>query len=235
MTPPDSELQAVRQRYARRPVADGRYHLLNPSALLPWQERLRATTALLRGQGLTRLDQLDILEVGSGHGGNLLDWLRLGADPARLTGIELLPERHATARATLPEAVRLIEGDALAAPVAPASQDVVMQATVFSSLLDDEFQQRLAAAMWSWVRPGGGVLWYDFTIDNPRNPDVRGVPLRRVRTLFPQGQVQARRVTLAPPLARAVCRVHPALYAPFNLVPWLRTHVLAWIAKPTSP
>jgi hypothetical protein len=47
--------------------------------------------------------------------------------------------------------------------------------------------------------------------------------------------VQARRVTLAPPLARAVCRVHPALYAPFNLVPWLRTHVLAWIAKPTSP
>ena len=30
--------------------------------------------------------------------------------------------------------------------------------------------------MWAAVKPGGGVLWYDFTVDNPRNADVRGVP-----------------------------------------------------------
>jgi hypothetical protein len=86
--------------------------------------------------------------------------------------------------------------------------------------------------MWSWVKPGGGVLWYDFTVDNPRNPDVRGVPLTRVRELFPEGDLRAQRVTLAPPLARAVVRVHPALYTLFNCVPLLRTHVLAWTAKP---
>ncbi len=22
--------------------------------------------------------------------------------------------------------------------------------------------------MWRWVKPGGGVLWYDFTFDNPK-------------------------------------------------------------------
>jgi len=76
------------------------------------------------------------------------------------------------------------------------------------------------------------VLWYDFTVDNPRNPDVRGVPLARVRALFPYARVQAQRVTLAPPLARAVTRLHPALYTVFNTIPLLRTHVLAWIAKP---
>jgi hypothetical protein len=86
--------------------------------------------------------------------------------------------------------------------------------------------------MWRWVRPGGAVLWYDFTLDNPRNADVRGVPLARVRALFPVGLVQTRRVTLAPPLARAVCRAHPALYTGFNVLPMLRTHVLAWIGKP---
>ena len=48
----------------------------------------------------------------------------------------------------------------------------------------------------------------------------------------PQGQVVHRRVTLAPPLARAVCRIHPRLYPVLNAVPLLRTHVLAWIAKP---
>ena len=62
--------------------------------------------------------------------------------------------------------------------------------------------QRLADRMWHWVRPGGAVLWYDFAVDNPRNQHVRGVPMARVRALFPEATVQARRVTLAPPLVR---------------------------------
>jgi hypothetical protein len=103
---------------------------------------------------------------------------------------------------------------------------------VFSSLLDDAFQQRLAAAMWRWLKPGGGVLWYDFTVDNPRNRDVRGVPLARIRALFPEARVESRRVTLAPPLARAVCRVHPGLYTLCNVLPPLRTHLLCWLGKP---
>ena len=76
------------------------------------------------------------------------------------------------------------------------------------------------------------MLWYDFTVDNPRNADVRGVPLKRVRALFPHGQIHAQRITLAPPIARRVTALHPSLYTLFNAVPLLRTHVLAWIAKP---
>jgi hypothetical protein len=110
----------------------------------------------------------------------------------------------------------------------------VFVSTVFSSLLDDGYQQRLADAMWAWLKPGGAVLWYDFMVDNPRNPDVRGVPLARLRALFPQGRLRYRRVTLAPPLARAVTRIHPGLYRWFNTLPLLRTHVLAWIDKPRT-
>ncbi len=134
----------------------------------------------------------------------------------------------------LPEALRLHGGDALQTQVPAQSLDIVFVSTVFSSLLDEAYRQRLADAMWAWLKPGGAVLWYDFTVDNPRNPDVRGVPLRRLRTLFPAGQLRHRRVTLAPPLARAVVRVHPALYRPVNALPWLRTHVLAWIGKPST-
>ncbi len=81
--------------------------------------------------------------------------------------------------------------------MAAGSLDIVLVSTVFSSLLDDAYQQRLADAMWRWLKPGGAVLWYDFTVDNPRNADVRGVPLRRVRALFPQALMRHRRVTLA--------------------------------------
>jgi hypothetical protein len=162
----------------------------------------------------------------------LLELLRLGFAPENLVGIELLPERARQARHVLPTALPVHEGDALQLALPAGSFDIVFVSTVFSSLLDDAFQQRLAGAMWRWARPGGGVLWYDFTVDNPRNADVRGVPLARVRALFPHGRVQSQRVTLAPPLARTVCRIHPSLYTLFNTVPWLRTHVLAWIAKP---
>jgi len=227
----NQEPDAIAARYARRAAGD-RYSLLQPDVWQTLQERQRAMLGLFARHGLRDLAATRLVEVGSGTGGNLLEFLRAGFIPEHLTGIELLPERHAAARRVLPEAVTLHAADARTVPVAPGSVDLVFVSTVFSSLLDDAFQQDLADTMWRWVRPGGAVLWYDFTVDNPRNRDVRGVPLARVRALFPQGRVDARRVTLAPPLARAVTRVHPALYTVLNTVPLLRTHVVCWISKP---
>ena len=229
---PLDESQAIAERYTRRAPDDDRYSFLRPEVCLGVQERQRVMLQLLRQQGVTDLAQLRLLEVGCGTGGNLLEFLRMGCIPQHLTGIELLPDRYAQARHVLPAAVRLHEGDALLADERHASQDVLLVSTVFSSLLDQDFQRRLAATMWQWLRPGGAVIWYDFTYNNPRNPDVRGVPMRRVQALFPQGRITSRRVTLAPPLARALVRVHPGLYGLFNSVPWLRTHLLCWIEKP---
>jgi SAM-dependent methyltransferase len=228
---PSAEPDAVRARYARRAAHDDRYSLTRPAALMAMQERQRALLRLFARRGLTDLSTLRLLEVGSGGGGNLLELLVLGFRPEHLAGIELLPERHAAARARLPAALTLTCGDASTAAIAEASLDIVFVSTVFSSLLDDAFQQRLADAMWRWVKPGGGVLWYDFTVDNPNNADVRGVPLARIRSLFPQSRFEHRRITLAPPIARAVCRVHPALYTLCNALPPLRTHVLCWLGK----
>jgi len=226
----NEEPDALKQRYARR-VDAGRYDPDRPDVRMLLAERRRAMQRLFQRAGWADLGALRLLEVGCGTGGNLFELMSLGFAAPNLAGVELLPDRFVHARAVLPDAVALACGDALDHPPPQASLDVVYVSTVFSSLLDDTFQQRLAAAMWRWVKPGGGVLWYDFTVNNPRNPDVRGVPLSRVRALFPQGRVQSQRVTLAPPIARAVTRVHPGLYPVFNAVPLLRTHVLAWIAK----
>ena len=225
------EPDAVAERYARRAASD-RYSMLRPDVWHTVQERQRAMLTLFARLGWADLAALRLLEVGCGSGANLQELLRLGFAPQHLSGAELLPERIALARAGLPATVTLFEGDATQLDLAPASFDIVFVSTVFSSLLDSAFQQRLADTMWRWVKPGGGVLWYDFTVNNPRNADVRGVPLGRVRSLFPAGRVQSQRITLAPPIARAVTRVHPAFYTLFNTVPLLRTHSLAWIAKP---
>ena len=37
-------------------------------------------------------------------------------------------------------------------------------------------------------------------MDNPRNPNVRGIRADEIRALFPRCDISLRRVTLAPPI-----------------------------------
>jgi SAM-dependent methyltransferase len=224
------ELDAVAARYARREAGDV-YSMLRPEVCMSFQERQRALVTLLNRYAPASIAELRVLEIGCGSGGNLLELLRLGFSPQNLVANELLPDRARAARQNLPAACSIHEGDASALKFDAGYFHIVYQSTVFTSLLDTDFQADLAAKMWNWVAPGGGVLWYDFLYDNPRNPDVRGVPVRHVRSLFPEGEIAARRITLAPPISRRVCRVHPVAYHLFNAFWPLRTHVLCWIGK----
>ena len=143
----NDEARKVADRYARRIGAD-RYSALQPDVVRLLQERHRALLRMMAVHGLHDVSALRLVEVGCGSGGNLLELLRLGFAPQHLVGLELLADRHALARYALPQATQVWLGDATQAPVEPASQDLVLQSTVFSSLLDDGFQRRLADTMW---------------------------------------------------------------------------------------
>jgi SAM-dependent methyltransferase len=221
-----NEAAAIVQRYARRADA-GHYHLTSPDMLYAVYEYERVLARWLRPL-FNDLTHMRVLEVGCGSGWRLAHWLKLGIQPEHLTGIELLPACAAEARRWLPATVSIITGDATAVDIPPASQDVVCQFTVFSSLLEDRSQEELARTMWSWLRPGGAIVWYDFVYNNPQNPDVRGVPRRRIAQLFPDARsMRTARVTLAPPIARRL----PERCLSWCNLPCLRTHVLAWIQK----
>ena len=236
MSSHDGELEAIRRRYANRATLPAdRYSRWNADVLARVHERQLATTSLLAANGIHSLAGLDMIEVGCGDGANLIEFLQLGAEPQRLVGNDLLSDRIAQARRLLPESVRLYPGDASALAFDPGI--VRPRLSVDGLQLDP---RRLAAGRsrrrrcGSWLRPGGAVLWYDFTIDNPRNPDVRGVPVDACPRAVsrPAGSPVAAS-TLAPPLARAVSRVYiRPCYTVFNLLPLLRTHILCWIQKP---
>jgi ubiquinone/menaquinone biosynthesis C-methylase UbiE len=227
-----SELEDIRKRYERRTnELAARYDALEPAEYMAVHEKYRALIRLIASCELAPLREKRLLEVGCGTGNDLLEFIQLGFDPANLTAYELIEDRFRHARKRLPSAVTLRLGDAGRADFPAESFDIVYQSTVFTSILDDAHQESLAAKMWTLVKRGGGVLWCDFIYDNPRNPDVRGVPLNRVRALFPLGTMRSWRIGLAPPISRKITRIHPGLYGFANIFPLLRTHVLCWIEK----
>lgn len=230
----ESEIEAIEGRYNRRKntITTNLYDPLLPSVYMARQELERVVINDILNPFLTPIRNKTLLEVGCGHGINLMDFIKLGFLPENLTGNELLDDRVAAAKHILPNKVTIIRGNAIDIKDMDNKFDIVYQSTVFSSILDNDFQVRLANKMWDMVKPGGGVLWYDFIYNNPNNPDVRGVSLKRVKELFPYAKIKFTRTTLAPPISRRVTKIHSSLYSVFNVFPFLRTHILCWISKP---
>lgn len=217
------------ERYDRRRSV---YSPLDCNVYLRRQELERALVDWFNATHFEDPGDVELLEIGCGHGSNLQLLIRLGFSPSLIVGNELLNERAVHARSALPQETKIVSGDALDLAYPEHSFDVVFQSLVFSSILDDATQQNLATLMWNLARPGGGVLWYDFFVDNPANPDVRGVSRKRICELFPGTVPRVRKITLAPPISRIVTRASRSLYAVFNAVPLFRTHYLCWIPKP---
>ncbi len=202
------EAKRIRAEYARRArdLPADYYSPRHPANLFLRHSQERALLWALTHAELLPLDQRRVLEIGCGTG----RWLRLladfGATREHLAAIDLDEGRLAEAAITLP-GTDLRAGDATHLPWADATFDLVFQSTVFTSVLDNAVRQGIATEMRRVLAPGGAIIWYDFRVDNPRNPHVRGVPRRELRQLFPDCHIVVRRTTLAPPIAR-------------RLVPW---------------
>jgi ubiquinone/menaquinone biosynthesis C-methylase UbiE len=224
------EERRIEEAYARRD-APSLYSLLNSGQLFMVQERERRTLALLKRHGMTPLRERTVLEVGSGLGNWLRDFVKWGANPHNMVGIDLLPDRVEQAKALCPPGVTLRCGSAAQLDFPDDSFDIVLQATVFTSILDDEFRRRAAAEMRRVVKPGGLILWYDFHRSNPRNPNVRGVTRSEIGALFPDCDIDLRPLTLAPPLARAIAPRSWLACSLLTYIPALCTHYLGAIRK----
>ena len=173
-----------------------------------------------------------VLEVGSGTGRELAWLLEVGANPSRLLGIDLLPDRVESARRAYP-ALEFQVANAEHLPFADQSFDLVLAITVISSILDAGMAANVAAEINRVLRPGGALLWYDFRYDNPSNRDVRGVSAARVRELFPQLAGDLQGLTLLPPVARRLGRLAPIAYPALVRVQPLRSHLLGLLRKPS--
>lgn len=197
----ESEETRIRQVYAQRQGAF-RYSWFNHGHVFRIQRLERDILAFLRSRSLSDLQDKKILEVGCGRGQWLREFIKWGANPSNLTGIDILPDRVSQARRYCPEGVKIHCGNAAKLAFDNASFDLVFQFTVFSSILDVAVKEMLAHEMLRVVKDDGLILWYDLCLNNPRNLDVRGIRKHEIGKLFPNCRISLQKVSLAPPLTR---------------------------------
>jgi ubiquinone/menaquinone biosynthesis C-methylase UbiE len=226
---------AERRRIAeedRRRDADlaERYAPWQPGEIFMKSSRRRHAARLLKQSGTFPRAGDRCLEIGYGRVGWLADLLSWGLREADLHGVELDSDRAAVAREAFP-AADLRVGDASELPWPDGSFRLVIASTVFTSILDRHMRRKVASEIVRVLAPGGALLWYDFAVDNPRNPNVRRVTRRELAALFPALRGSVRSVTLAPVLARAVAPHSWTVATLLEAVPFLRTHLVAVLGR----
>lgn len=229
MTQPDdlSRLRAEYEDRKKRFANSDIYSVFNAANLFTIQQRQRDILSSLKRAGITDLSGQRILEMGCGDGGVLAEFLTFGARPQNLFGVDILPDRLASARGLL-SGSHFANADGSHLPFPSASFDIVMQFTALSSILDADLRRDICRDMLRVLTPSGLILWYDFWL-NPTNPQTHGIRPTEIRKLFPACSISLRKVTLAPPLARRLLPFSWPLSLMLERLNVLNSHYLAVI------
>lgn len=231
----EQEIQRIHEEYARR-AEDGllakKYTADNPVNEYIITQRHQVLAEMQRKHLPGGLFDLSILEVGCGPGGVLRELEQLGANPAKLFGLDLLQDRLVDARKRM-EASSFVCGNGQFLPFFDASFDVVLQFTAFSSVLDRDMKTQMGSEMLRVLKPGGTVIWYDF-VWNPTNRQTKGIPIAEVSGLFPGCEVYPSRITLAPPLAKLFLPKYRVMANWLTSLKVFNSHLLVFIQKPNK-
>ena len=226
------DIQRLREEYARRAAAsqhDIRYRPDNPAYQWMISRRQKQLKDLLSRNGISDLSRLSILEVGCGSGGVMREFLSLGADPARVVGVDLLADRLKAAREQSP-ALPVACADGQTLPFPDDSFDLAVQFTAFSSILDANIKQNMAAEVMRVLKPAGALIWYDFWW-NPLNKQTRGITRAEIKRLFQASRIEGGKITLAPPITRHLIPRMPGLAGFLESLQMFNSHYLFFIGK----
>lgn len=226
------ETERIRHVYARRTQVEILAHgtPLDPFELCAIHEREELLARILRSNGLTTLAGLRILDIGCGTGNLLRHLLDFRADPENCCGIDMLGDRLRIAKRSAPN-IGYMMATGAQLPFPDDTFDLILQFTVFTSVLSPEVRLAIANEIVRVLRPTGRFIWYDFAYNNRRNSNVRGIPRRELRNLFPGCRLEFWPVTLAPPIGRPAARIHPLLYRALSEVRFLCSHYMCLVEK----
>jgi ubiquinone/menaquinone biosynthesis C-methylase UbiE len=226
------ETRRVREVYEkRRQVSrDAAETPMDPYERCAIHEREELLAKILRADSQPTLAGLRILDVGCGTGTLLRHLFDFGAEPEKCCGVDVLASRLSIAKHLSPNSSFVLTNSA-ELPFPDESFDLTFQFTVFTSVLDPQVKRMMASEIVRTLRRGGRFICYDFSYNNPRNPNVRGIGRREIRRLLSACRLRFWRVTVAPPIGRPAARLYPFLYRTLSELRVFNSHYMCLAEK----
>lgn len=161
-----------------------------------------------------------MLDVGCGNAESIVMFLRLGLDPNRIYGVDILDERIRDGQKRFPN-VHFLRADAAHMPAfANDTFDLVYESTMFLQMKDEHLCHAIANEMLRVVKPKGFIVLTDWRYSKPFNSEYKGLSKRRIRQLFEVGTkaklVRTYPGALLPPLGRFLSKYAPSTYFIFR-------------------
>ena len=199
-----------------------RWSMANPGNRAIVAERESTLRSLLSSLGIETHSLSPALDLGSGTGESFPGYFQ---PPTQLIRLDLLFERLLIGRRADDHAA-LVCADGVRLPFADDTFDLVIMATVLSSIVDPSIRSAVVSEARRVTRTGGAIVCYDFRVRNPRNTHT--VPIKRSELMgFLPGCVSvSRSLTVVPGLARRLGRLTDKAYRMLGTIPFVRTHRL---------
>ena len=205
---------------------------LRPGYMMQFHEVERAFLREVARNTEGSLHGLKILDIGCGSGGWLREFIKWGAEPESLYGIDAIEDRVANARRLTPAGVTLICASAANLEFDDESFDLIMMFECLCMMTDETVRARMASEALRVLKPSGTVLFYDFRYRRPGLGDVcRPLGIVDIKRLFPACRYHLKSVHPFPPLSRKLAALTPSAWNLLNIFPPLRTSYVGSIRK----
>lgn len=156
-----------------------------------------------------------VLDVGCGAGGSIINFLKLGFNPSKIYGIDILENRISSAQKQF-QNINWICADASNMNFSDNEFDIVFESTMFVSLVDENLSKKIANEMIRVIKPGGYIILVDWRYSKPNEHNYKALSKKRVLKLFSVGErttfCGTFKGALVPPVGRFLSKYFPFLY-----------------------
>jgi ubiquinone/menaquinone biosynthesis C-methylase UbiE len=222
---PTDSITATYASYDLDPARQRAWRPTEPLEVFYRLGRINTLARLLRVVG-SSLEDAVVLDVGCGYGRSLIDLMVLGADPGRLHGIDVLPDRVERLRRWLPPA-NVRSGDARELPWPDGHFDFVTQFTALSSIPELRDRRAVVSEIRRVLRPDGLFFSWDLIARFGSSP--AGLSRKQLVELCQPNMILAATTGLDPRIASRVIRKMPMVARNLEQVGVAPSHLAAVI------
>ncbi len=224
-----SELDRLKNVYKERENINSKYNPVLPENYYLINSREKVFIKSLYKYFGTDFSHLKVLDLGFGSGIDIFTLIKSGFKIENISGVEVIEERFNKMQISIPN-LNLKFNSGFNIPFENENFDLIVQSTVFSSILNSDSRKQLSDEMIRVLKPQGKIFFYDLKYNNPWNKNIIKIDKKEIMRLFDKN-FKSHSVTLNPIVVRKIAKYSIILCEILEKCPLFCSHYYTIISR----